>query len=318
MNACIICQNKTGNIEYRLKEMQLGLREWFNYQLCAQCGSMQIEAVPENLAKYYPNKNYYSFNTQIKNTKLSYIAIAKAKFLIYNQFNLIGALMSIGYKMPNYYQWVKNSQTAFNDRILDVGSGNGALLISLHKIGFTNLSGIDPFIDNDINYGGIKILKKDLLQENNTFDLIMMHHSLEHMHNPIEVLQKAHSLLSKDGRLLVRIPIMDNYGWKTYGTDWSQLDAPRHLFIPSEKGMRNLALQAGFTITKFEYDTTDFSIWSSELYKKNIPLSAAQGQLKNPKPDVFELEDIMRFRKKAEQINNENNGDIAAIYMQKL
>lgn len=318
MNACIICQNKTENVAYSIKEMQLGLREWFNYLLCSQCGTMQIESVPKNLAKYYPNKGYYSFNTDLKSAQPGYLAKAKAKFLIYNQFNFIGALLSVGYKMPDYYQWMKNSQTDFNDRILDVGTGNGTLLTSLRKIGFTNLAGIDPFIDAAINYGDIKILKKDLLQEENMYDLIMMHHSLEHTPNPVEVLQKAHSLLSANGRLLVRIPIMGNYGWQTYNTDWSQLDAPRHIFIPSEKGMRQLALTAGFTITKFEYDTTDFSIWSSELYKMNIPLSASQSQLKNPKPAIFTSDDIMQFRKKAKQINEEHNGDIAAIYMRKI
>ena len=219
--------------------------------------------------------------------------------------------------MPDYYQWMKNSHTAFNDRILDVGTGNGTLLTRLKKIGYTNLVGIDPFINYDLDYGSIKIFKRDLMQENNTYDLIMMHHSLEHMTYPNEVLRKAHSLLSPGGRLLVRIPIMGNYGWQTYGTEWSQLDAPRHILIPSEKGMHQLAVNAGFTVVKFEYDTTDFAIWSSELYKMNIPLSEANSQLKNPKPDIFKAEDIDRFRKIAKQINMENNGDIAAIYMQK-
>ncbi len=317
MNACIICRNETGNTPYKIREMQLGLREWFDYRLCAQCGSMQIAVVPENLAKYYPNDNYYSFNTALKDAKPDLISKAKAKYLIFNQFDIVGAITSIGYKMPDYYQWMKNSGTAFNDRILDVGTGNGTLLTSLKKIGFTNLVGIDPFINNNLDYGSIKVFKRDLMQENNTYDLIMIHHALEHMPNPKEILQKAYSLLSPSGRLLVRIPIMGNYGWQTYGTDWSQLDAPRHLFIPSEKGMYQLAAEAGFAVTKFEYDTTDFAILSSELYKKDIPLSEANSQLKNPKPTVFTDEDIMRFRKKAKEINQQNNGDIAVIYMTK-
>lgn len=317
MNACIICQNKTGNTPYKIREMQLGLREWFDYQLCAACGSMQIASVPENLATYYPNENYYSFNTTLKDAKPDYISIAKAKYLIYNQFNIVGAITSIGYKMPDYYQWMKNSGTGFNDRILDVGTGNGTLLTSLKKIGFTNLVGIDPFINKELDYGSIKIFKRDLMEEPDSYDLIMMHHVLEHMPNPKEVLQKAFSLLSPGGRLLVRIPIMGNYGWQTYRTDWSQLDAPRHLFIPSEKGMYLLAKEAGFSVTKFEYDTTDFAIYSSELYKKDIPLSEANSQLKNPKPDVFTDEDIMRFRKTAKEINEQSKGDIAAIYMTK-
>ncbi len=37
----------------------------------------------------------------------------------------------------------------FRDRILDVGCGNGSLLAQLLKIGFTNLTGVDPFINEE-------------------------------------------------------------------------------------------------------------------------------------------------------------------------
>lgn len=194
--------------------MQLGMRDWFDYDLCSNCGTIQIHKVPDNLMAYYPNENYYSFNTAIKSPKQSFINNAKAKYLIYDRPNIIGALFSIGYKMPNHYQWMKNSHTAFTDKILDVGTGNGTLLTSLRKIGFTNFTGIDPFINNDLDYGDFKVYKRDLMQEKNKYDLIMMHHSLEHMTNPKETIEKAHSLLTDKGRLLLRIPIMGNYGWK--------------------------------------------------------------------------------------------------------
>lgn len=297
--------------------MQLGLREQFVYELCGHCGSMQIETVPQNLEKYYPNKGYYSFSRAQQKRAISPVGKAKAKYLIHNKFNVLGAIMSLGYRMPGYYQWMKKSNTVFKDRILDVGTGGGNLLSQLRRIGFEQLTGIDPFIDEDIIESGVRILKKDLLQVSESYDLIMMHHSLEHMPNPLKILKKAYALLPKNGRLIVRIPIMGNYGWRTYCRDWSQLDAPRHLFIPSEKGMRMLAEQAGFSIFSFEYDTTDFSLWSSELYKKDIPLSEAKSHLKNPRPDVFTMQEIMNFRKIAAEINQANDGDIAAVYMNK-
>jgi hypothetical protein len=40
--------------------MQLGLREEFEYFECSKCGCLQIEEVPLDLSKYYPD-NYYSY-----------------------------------------------------------------------------------------------------------------------------------------------------------------------------------------------------------------------------------------------------------------
>lgn len=62
------------NTTHAIKELQLGLNEPFNYQLCNQCGTMQLLDVPENLGKYYPNEDYYSFNLklQIKKSQILY------------------------------------------------------------------------------------------------------------------------------------------------------------------------------------------------------------------------------------------------------
>jgi len=41
--------------------------------------------------------------------------------------------------------------------VLDVGSGNNWLWQYFHKLGWTNIIGIDPFIDNDIFINGKKL-----------------------------------------------------------------------------------------------------------------------------------------------------------------
>ena len=121
----------------------------------------------------------------------------------------------------------------------------------------------------------------------------MMHHSLEHMFDPWKVLKKAWQLLNNGKRLLVRIPIMGNYGWQRYKNYWCGIDAPRHIFIPSEKGMRLLVEQAGFSVEKLEYDSSDYVIWSSEQYLKGIPLHAPNSRMLNKKNSVFSKKEIV-------------------------
>lgn len=316
--ACIICGNEDGNEIFSVKELQLGLDETFQYQLCKNCDSMQLLDPPADFSRYYPNEDYYSFKMEMKELKKpGFLQQVKSDHILYGKNKMIGSLLSIGYKIPEQYNWVKNSKAQFDDAILDVGCGNGSLLTQLYKIGFRNLTGIDPFINEGHDYGAIKILKKEIHDLNCSFDLIMMHHSLEHMLQPLKALQKAYSLLNKNKYLLVRIPVMGNYGWQHYKTYWCGLDAPRHIFIPSEKGMRMLATAAGFEIEKVEYDSNNYVIWCSEQYLKGIPLQAAESWSMNRDKSLFTKEKIKEFQQKIMNENKNNNGDTAAYYLKK-
>ena len=150
------------------------------------------------------------------------------------------------------------------------------------------------------------------------FDLVMMHHALEHMADPLTAMKKAHSLLNENKFLLVRIPIMGNYGWNTYRECWAGLDAPRHLFIPSEKGMRMLAEQAGFELIKLEYDTVDYLIWCSEQYKNGMLLYEKGSHMLDKKNSSFTKEQISGFKKILAKANANHYGDTAAFYLRKI
>ena len=67
MFQCRICSSQQQPASYAVKEMQLGIRAEFTYQLCGDCGCLQIERLPENLAAYYPS-DYYSKKTRTVKT----------------------------------------------------------------------------------------------------------------------------------------------------------------------------------------------------------------------------------------------------------
>jgi SAM-dependent methyltransferase len=313
---CKVCGNEQNNRLHQVKEMQLGLREMFTYIECGNCGLMQLQDIPDNLNKYYPNEGYYSFNRGLDiRPKADALRKLKGSYLIYGKNKLAGSILSIGYTMPDYYNWIKNAGVEYDDAILDVGTGNGSLLLDLFKIGFTNLTGIDPFIDSDLQYGDINIYKKSVFEISGQYDFIMLHHAFEHMDEPLKVLQQLFKLLKKGKCLLIRTPVMGGYSWKKYGVNWMDLDAPRHLVIHSLKSMQLLAVQAGFELRKTIFDGNYMSLIGSDQYAKDIALPEPQSYSVNKEASGYSKEEIENFKKITLENNKKEQADQAAFYL---
>ncbi len=313
---CKVCGNEVNNKLHQVREMQLGLRETFTYMECGNCGLMQLQQIPGDLGKYYPNEDYYSFNLGMnKNQKPDLLRKIKAGYLLYGKNPVLGGLLSIGYKKPEYFSWMKTPGVKYDDAILDVGTGNGSLLLNLYKIGFTNLTGIDPFIDKEQQYGAVNIYKKDIYEMQGKFDYIMLHHAFEHMDEPLKVLLQLKKLLNPGKFILIRIPLMGMYGWKKYGLNWVGLDAPRHIIIHTVKSMQLLAEQAGMQLKHIEFDSGPYHIWASEQYQNDIALMEKGSYMVDRAASPYTKEKIKEFAEIAAQTNRDKEGDQAAFYL---
>lgn len=155
-----------------------------------------------------------------------------------------------------------------NSRILDIGCGNGDFLDDLANVGFKNLNGLEPYIEQDLQTENFTIYKNVLREFNlkKEYDLIFLKDSLEHMDNPYEDLLKVKSLLSDDGAILISIPVKTEYFWDLYGVNWFQLDAPRHLVIPTLEGMKTLMENLDLRIERTIFNSTPYSVIISEDY----------------------------------------------------
>lgn len=315
---CKVCDNLENNKMFEVKEMYLGLREKFVYQHCGNCGLMQLLNIPENLSKYYPPDKYYSFKSEVnKKVKPELFRKIKAEYLLHNKNRIAGKLLSLGYKVPEYFEWLKKTKVHLTDAILDVGCGNGGLLISLNKMGFTNLTGIDPFNENDLDYGDIKIYKKTIFETEGEYDLIMLNHVLEHMDEAQNVINRLYDLLKNGKYLLIRTPVMESYAWHKYHNNWMNLDAPRHLIIHTIKSIKILCERSGFILKDIVFDATADSLIGSEQYQKNIALIDEDSYLKNRKSKLFSEKELEDFKIIANEKNKTGEGDQAAFYLYK-
>lgn len=296
--------------------MMFGFRDQFIYFECANCGCIQIKELPSNLSKYYP-KNYYSFTTADGNFLKEFLIRQRDKYAL-GFGSLIGKALLKRYPVPLYIKFFNNVSVKLNSRILDVGSGNGSMLLTLRKLGFSDLTGIDPFIACDVKYkNGISILKRSIFEIDREYDLVIFNHSLEHMPNPVEVLKEISTRLRENAQVIIRIPNASSYAWRKYKENWVALDAPRHLFIPTTNSMEHLVESTGFILHKLYYDSYSFQFWASEQYQNDIPLMDPRSYNVNPKRSIFDQIQIQRFTEISNELNEQKKGDQACYILKK-
>jgi SAM-dependent methyltransferase len=257
--------------------MMFGLRERFDYLECGACGCLQLLDVPDELSRFYPD-SYYSLGgaPSASDSILATARKARAHLLLRAPASLIDFLAHISWLppllVPTEFMWFAGLGLRTSSAVGDLGSGSGQVLVWMLEQGFCNLAGFDPFLDADLEIEGqITIRSEGLDAMPGGWDLIMLNHAFEHMRKPAEVLEGLRARLNEGASVVIRTPVA-SWAWRNYGADWVQLDAPRHLFIHTERSMRVLAKQAGMTVSRVFFDSGPFQFWGSEQYRKDIPL----------------------------------------------
>jgi 2-polyprenyl-3-methyl-5-hydroxy-6-metoxy-1,4-benzoquinol methylase len=295
-------------------------QEFFEYWQCAQCGSLHLDPVPNDLSQYY-NGHYYSFRNYQRRPALKryrdyWTIFGTGQITKFTDRVSINPGLS---SLRSIFGSDEFGAFGFSSRILDVGCGNGNRLRELQELGFHDLTGIDPFLREQLvdPEGKLELLQASIGQLDDMiekFEVIMFNHSFEHMEGPAEVLRHASRLLRPHGVLLIRIPLAESWAWRTYGGEWTQLDAPRHLHLYSRSGMAALANRAGFKLLKTVFDSTEFQIIGSELRKRGINLHIEKG----PPSNGFSKQELRAYRRKARELNAAQDGDQAAFILGKI
>ncbi len=318
MKNCRICN---GNIfeSYVAKEMLIGLRETFEYMKCSACGCLQIGEIPPNLSKYYPY-NYYSLQASKKKKSRVIRDYIRKSIALYNiqGKGIIGRLLAF-FKSPDPMHIVyRRIGLNPSDKLLDVGGGAGAHVLSLFRIGFKNVMSVDPFISKDVFWGNVLIAKKlDFFDIQGKYDLITFHHSLEHMPSQAKILEKAAELIGQDGRILIRIPTVTSTAWEKYKENWVNLDAPRHFYLHSHTSIKLLAEQTGLKTVDFWSDSISMQFWGSEQYIRDIPLIDPCSYSQDKDASIFSSDQILDYQREANVLNKEGKGDWICIVLGK-
>lgn len=326
---CRICGTHAHHPVYDVREMMFGSREVFRYFQCKACGCLQIEEIPKNLERFYP-PGYYSFNLKAEPPKhgalYRWLQKQRCRTALFGKAYKLNGLLKPWIDLPAEIHAMsggappvdvlrKCGVNNFSARFLDVGCGaHSKWLTALAGLGFNNLVGADPFIPSDQQYGNVRILKRELDDIEGTFDLITLHHSLEHIPDQSKLLAAVRARLAAGGTCLIRIPIVSSFVWEKYGTNWVELDAPRHLYLHSLNSITEIGRAAGLELYDVLYDSLPFEFYGSELYARDIPLNDPRSPWINPDSDLFTPDEMERFEADAAKVNAGGRGGRAGFY----
>jgi hypothetical protein len=100
------------------------------------------------------------------------------------------------------------------------------------------------------------------------WDIINFSHSLEHIVNPIPVLERAIAHLNPGGLLLIDAPSVDSLSLRVWGPFWQGLEAPRHLSIPAPNQVVRLLQRQRLRLRR------RFTYGSAALFQRTLQQAA--------------------------------------------
>lgn len=135
--------------------------------------------------------------------------------------------------------------------VMDFGCGEGAFLNVARQLGWRALGiDFDPVAVATAQARGFAVEQggeECVATHQEEFDYITISHVVEHVPDPKALLLAAFGALRPGGGLFIETPNLAAYCHERFGRHWRGLEAPRHLQIPTWRGLEALVNRAGFT-----------------------------------------------------------------------
>jgi SAM-dependent methyltransferase len=246
-----------------------GVRDWafrcadgdWDYHRCAHCGSLLLNPRPtENSI----GKAYSTYYTHRRGRWKKFRFILKANFIFFLRLakssrispirRLVSFVAEKRIKLRKPLQYLTEVTPGV---VVDIGCGGGEFLKLCSSLGWTSLGiEVDAKAAQSALDDGLDVLQGDyavLARYEQYFDLVNCEHVIEHVHNPRRLMELIYKSLKPGGVAFISCPNADSWNLLRYGKFWRGLEAPRHVSIPSQRALVELATACGFSSLSFDF-----------------------------------------------------------------
>ncbi len=270
--SCELCGSDRSLVVLRSRDLLFHLSDdEFTIVRCGACGLLYLNPrpTPEEISQYYPTE-YFSPALPKSRTRLEVwlkkLSRTVKRWIREDFYGYPSSARSSPWRhLRKLALWPEKIRRQLTDRdiipwaghgrLLDVGCGPGANLQTFQEQGW-DVYGIDlsetavaqarEKVGDRIHCGTLETVPfKD-----ETFDVVVLNHSLEHLFRPIKALEKVWRLLRPGGTAIIAVPNADSLEARLFGSLWIGWDPPRHLCHFGKTTLTKVLEATGFRVSQ--------------------------------------------------------------------
>jgi len=274
LDACPVCGSPASSEAFVAPDFLLGVPGEYRYVRCRDCESVyQDPRVEEEDLPICYSSDYFTHH--VGGAELTQPIVSadslrgRLRAAVLHAADgqpapgMGGGLKCAGWLLARMPSWRRRARyglpdplgTAGTGRCLEVGPGRGFDLLQLKRIGW-QACGLEMDPEAAANarvVSGCEIRVGTLLTTDYppaSFQLVYMSHVLEHLPQLERSLRRCFDLLAPGGRLFAAYPNPRALSATFHGRHSCVWDPPRHLTLPTERGLVALLERVGFTGTR--------------------------------------------------------------------
>ncbi len=161
-------------------------------------------------------------------------------------------------------------------KLLDVGCAMGHFLTKAQEAGW-EIKGTEASqyaSEQTSRLLGVEIKRgsPDEMYQEETFDVVTLHHTLEHVADLQEFFKSVSVVLKKNGVLFIEVPNFNSLEAMLYGNQWEDLRPDQHYYHFTPESISRLLDKYGFDIIRVETRITPFWYYREAYRYLSLPL----------------------------------------------
>jgi len=266
---CVLCDGESYELVLTGRDRMRGLPGEFRVMRCMGCGLCRTEPrIPEE-----ERAKYYEPEEQVQAGKATRIGIYQKRLADRLQ-------RALG--------------RSSGKRVLDIGCGQGVFLEMMRDRGF-EVCGVELGEESSRiarEERGLSVVTGDLSDldvEKESFDAVLMSHLIEHVEDPIALLERVRDLLRPGGVALLSLPNYRCIERRVFGANWYPWCLPVHLYHFDKHSIRRAAERAGLIVEKITYLPFFFLVQNTRYALKKDGQATGGGTGDALKTTVFKM-----------------------------